>query len=103
VPLDFLLDYFPAPSVLKIDVETHETRVLQGARRLLETFRPVIWCEVSPENSRTVFDILDSFGYELYAAAATKRTPLKRASWDTLALPKAQTRGKTPVLVSKPA
>lgn len=103
VPLDFLLDYFPAPSVLKIDVETHEARVLQGASRLLETVRPAIWCEVSPENSLAVFEILDSFGYTLYAAAATERTPLKRASWDTLALPKPQAQSKTPVLVSKPA
>jgi FkbM family methyltransferase len=103
VPLDFLLDYFPAPGVLKIDVETHETRVLHGARRLLETVRPVIWCEVSPENSKAVFDILDPLGYELYAAAATERAPLDRASWDTLAVPKPQAGGKSPVLVSKPA
>jgi hypothetical protein len=103
VPLDFLLDYFPAPGVLKIDVETHEMRVLQGASRLLETVRPVIWCEVSPENSQAVFEILDPFGYELFAAAAAERTPLRRAAWDTLALPKPQAQGKTPVLVSKPA
>lgn len=103
MPLDFLLDYFPAPGVLKIDVETFETRVLQGASRLLETVRPIIWCEVSPENSQAVFEILEPFGYELFAAAATERTPLKRASWDTLALPKPRAQGKTPVLVSKPA
>ncbi len=88
VPLDFLLDYFPAPTVLKIDTETHETHVLQGALRLLEMVRPVIWCEVSPENSKAVFDILNPLGYELYAAAAPARVPLDRASWDTLALPK---------------
>jgi len=103
VPLDFLLDYFPAPNVLKIDVETHETRVLQGARRLLETVRPVIWCEVSPENSKAVFDILEPLGYDLYAAAATERVPLSRASWDTLAVPKPQARGESSMLVSKPA
>jgi FkbM family methyltransferase len=103
VPLDFLLDYFPAPTVLKIDVETHETRVLQGARRLLETVRPVIWCEVSPENSKPVFDILEPLGYDLYAAAATERVPLNRASWDTLAVPKPEARAESPVLVSKPA
>jgi hypothetical protein len=39
---EFLLDHFPAPGVLKIDVETHETRVFTGARHLLETVRPVI-------------------------------------------------------------
>jgi FkbM family methyltransferase len=96
VPLDFLLDYFPAPKVLKIDAETHETRVLQGARRLLETVRPVIWCEVSPENSQAVFDILDPLDYVLYAAAATERVPLDRASWDTLAVPKPIAAKPTP-------
>jgi len=88
VTLDFLLDYFPAPGILKIDAETHELHVLQGSRRLLETARPVIWCEVSPENSQAVFDLLHPLGYELYAAAAEERVPLTRASWDTLAIPK---------------
>jgi FkbM family methyltransferase len=89
--LDFLLDYFPAPSVLKIDVETHEARVLRGSRKLLETIRPTIWCEVSPENATAAFDLLHPLDYELYAAAAKVRVPLKRASWDTLAIPAART------------
>jgi FkbM family methyltransferase len=96
VPLDFLLGYFPAPTVLKIDTETHETRVLQGILHLLETVRPVIWCEVSPENSQAVFDILDPLSYVLYAAAATERVPLDRASWDTLAVPKPLAATPTP-------
>jgi hypothetical protein len=83
VSLDFLLDYFPVPSTLKIDAETHETRVLQGATKLLETVRPTIWCEVSPENAAAVFDLLHPLDYELYAAATEVRVPLKRASWDT--------------------
>jgi hypothetical protein len=88
VSLDFLLDYFPPPRVLKIDAETHETCVLQGATKLLETVRPTIWCEVSPENAVAVFDLLHPFDHELYAAAAEIRVPLKRASWETLAVPK---------------
>lgn len=90
VSLDFLLDYYAAPSVVKIDVETHENRVLSGASRLLKTARPTIWCEVSPENSIAVCDFLHEYGYELYAAATPQpREPLaRRASWDTLAVPK---------------
>ena len=39
--LDFLLEHYPPPSVLKIDVETHEANVLRGATRLLrEVHRP---------------------------------------------------------------
>jgi hypothetical protein len=89
--LDFLLDYFPAPSVLKIDVETAEVNVLRGASRLLRTARPVIWCEVAADNSETVSKLLDQGAYELFSAAVgpAKRKPLIRAPWDTLAVPKA--------------
>jgi FkbM family methyltransferase len=89
VSLDFLLEHFPAPTVLKIDVEGAEVGVLSGASKLLATSRPIIWCEVHPENSMTVAELFSASGYQIYAAAlpAEKRTPLKRASWDTLAVP----------------
>ena len=38
--LDFLLEHFPSPSVLKIDAETHEINILKGAKRLLKEARP---------------------------------------------------------------
>ncbi|HTU41914.1 MAG TPA: FkbM family methyltransferase, partial [Candidatus Aquilonibacter sp.] len=38
--LDFLLEHFPPPSVLKIDAETHEANILKGAERLLKEARP---------------------------------------------------------------
>lgn len=89
VSLDFLLEHFPAPSVLKIDVEGAEPAVLRGAAKLLRTSRPTIWCEVDPENSITVADTLLENGYQIYPAALdpAQRTPLQRASWDTLAVP----------------
>jgi FkbM family methyltransferase len=89
VSLDLLLEHFPPPSVLKIDTEAAEFKVLQGAAKLLRTARPIIWCEVSPENSGTVADLLRDHGYEIYAAALrpAERTALRRASWDTLAIP----------------
>jgi FkbM family methyltransferase len=88
--LDSLLDRYQAPSVLKIDAETHEVKVLFGAKRIIESLRPKIWCEVSPENGFAVFDFLRRHDYELFAAATPQpRTPLTRfASWDTLAIPK---------------
>lgn len=89
VSLDFLLDYFPAPAVVKIDVEGAEVDVLRGAEKLLTTIRPTIWCEVSPDNSMAVAELLLARDYELFAAALPeeKRVSLKRASWDTLAVP----------------
>jgi FkbM family methyltransferase len=92
VSLDFLLDHFPAPSLLKIDVEAAELKVLGGGTKLLSEVRPVIWSEVAPENSKTVAQLLRDKGYQIYAAALPpeKRTPLERASWDTLAVPSAR-------------
>ncbi len=89
VSLDFLLKHFPPPSVLKIDAEAAEVKVLQGSVTLLRTARPVIWCEVSPENSEAVAKLLHEHDYEIYAAALrpAERTALHRASWNTLAIP----------------
>jgi FkbM family methyltransferase len=85
--LDSLLDYFPAPNVLKIDVETHEARVLEGAARLLELVRPVIWCEVSHENSAKVTRLLHDAGYVLHGAQERPHPSIERAWFHTLALP----------------
>lgn len=37
------------PDALTIDVEGAELLVLQGARRTLETYRPLVWCSVHPD------------------------------------------------------
>ena len=89
VTLDFLLDYFPAPSVLKIDVETHEASVLRGALRLLNELRPMIWCEVSHRNSPEVTGLLHAAGYELRGAETRPHPRIDRAWFSTLAVPKA--------------
>jgi FkbM family methyltransferase len=85
--LDYLLEFFPPPSVLKIDVETHEGNVLRGATRLLKEVRPTIWCEVSHENSEEVTRLLHGAGYELYGAATRPHVRTDRAWFDTLAVP----------------
>lgn len=87
--LDFLLDYFPAPSVLKIDVETHEASVLRGAACLLRKTRPTIWCEVSHQNSSEITQLLHAAGYELLGAETRPHPPIDRAWFHTLAVPKA--------------
>lgn len=89
ITLDALLDHFPAPSVVKIDVETAEVGVIRGASRLLSTARPTIWCEVAADNSDIIAEILHDHEYELNSAETppSQRTPVMRAPWDTLALP----------------
>jgi len=89
VTLDFLLDYFPAPSVVKIDVETHEASVLRGAARLLTEVRPTIWSEVAHQNSAEITGLLHAAGYELRGAETQPHPPTDRAWFSTLAVPKA--------------
>jgi len=85
--LDYLLDYFPHPSVLKIDVETHEVSVLKGAARMLNEIQPTIWCEVSPQNSREVANVLHGARYNLYGAQVQPHQRIEQAWFHTLAIP----------------
>lgn len=66
--LDFLITHegFPAPDVIKIDVEGYEEQVLRGGMRTIEKYRPVILCD---RNDDTTFpmvrDLLVGIGYEV--------------------------------------
>jgi FkbM family methyltransferase len=87
VTLDWLLDRFAVPDLLKIDIEGSECAALRGAPHLLQ-HQPVIFCEVS-QNHDDVARILSGAGYTLYAARERDRQPINRPSRDTLALPTA--------------
>lgn len=89
VTLDWLLERFPAPNVLKIDVEGAEHKVLQGAQKLLATHPPNLLCEVHAENRQTVADLLGAHGYTMFDldALRNERTSLQLPAFNTLALP----------------
>lgn len=89
VTLDWLLESCPAPTVLKIDVEGAELEVLKGSRRLLETARPTILCEVCPDSASAVAELLFSCNYRLFDGEkpAAERHALETAPWSTVALP----------------
>ena len=89
VTLDSLLDAFPPPRLLKIDVEGAEALCLRGAERLLAEVRPLIVCEVAAENEAEVGERLCRHGYTLLDAAlpADRRTPRATPAWNTLAVP----------------
>ena len=84
ITLDSLLEHYPAPDVLKIDVEGGECEVLRGATAVLE-HSPVIWCEVTRKHEETS-QLLNQSGYEIYSARAVDRKPLRKACYDTLAI-----------------
>jgi len=88
-PIDLLLDFGPPPAVVKIDVEGAELEVLQGASRLLATYRPLLICEVIPRTGPAVTELLSRLGYRIYDGETPpqQRRPLEHAPWSTLAIP----------------
>jgi FkbM family methyltransferase len=89
VTLDWLLGWFPAPAVLKIDIEGAEVLARRGAERVLGEVRPRLLLEVHDENADEVGAMLRGYGYRLFDAEARPegRTPLSRPAYNTLALP----------------
>ena len=90
VTLDWLLPFFPAPAVLKIDVEGAELEVLAGSHRLFDVARPVVILEVASAAAADVTTFFHNRGYEIYDGeeAELPRSPVQRAPWMTVAVPR---------------
>ncbi|HUN36326.1 MAG TPA: FkbM family methyltransferase [Trebonia sp.] len=87
VTLDWLAARFPAPDVLKIDVEGAELAVLSGGAEVLAR-SPRVICEVCAPNADAVTGILASHGYTLYDGETRggDRVPVPAAPFNTLAV-----------------
>lgn len=89
--LDRLLDDFPAPGFLKVDVEGAEILLLAGAARVLKEHRPIVLIEVNtntwPLVSRTLLD----HGYTLIDSDAPieEQKPAHFETCNLLAIPPA--------------
>lgn len=69
------LDSFQlAPDLIKIDVESYELKVLQGATRTIAHHKPIIIVEVFSENQDEVFSLLCNLGYIVYELSNEKLT-----------------------------
>lgn len=90
VSVDWLSEYFPAPQVMKIDVEGHEAHVLRGALKTLQKHHPFILIEVWEYNAEEVTELLHGLEYDLYDVTQGFgcREPIPRATFSTLALPR---------------
>jgi FkbM family methyltransferase len=90
VTLDHLLNRYPIPDFLKIDVEGAEYQVLQGANRLLSLVRPKIYVEVGSELSDSVTAQLREHDYALLDPLSPqgRRTSMVKCAFNTLAVPK---------------
>jgi FkbM family methyltransferase len=89
VTLDGLLAGRRPPSLIKIDAEGSESRILEGAARLLDEVRPTLLIEVSAPCADVVAVQLLGRGYRLFDAELEPgaRSQLERPAANTLALP----------------
>ena len=63
------LDFFTHTAIhaIKIDVENYEQFVFQGGKELIARDKPMIYCELWPnENRQACFDLLTSLGYRIF-------------------------------------
>jgi hypothetical protein len=84
--LDFLLDYFSVPAVLKIELETHELSVLKGSDSAIREIRPTIWCKVSQANSAEITEMLRAADAD-FVEQTSNPIPPQIGRFDTLAVP----------------
>lgn len=87
VTLDFLLQHWPAPNVVKIDVEGADLLVLRGAIRLLRDVRPAIYTEMTEDTYPLSSEIFQAAGYDLRRLDAGRLTPLTSFGPYVVALP----------------
>jgi FkbM family methyltransferase len=85
--LDWLLEQFGPPHLVKIDVELAEVAVLRGGATLLARHRPVLTVEVDGVNQAAATALLVSHGYVTYDAANPLRVRQDLAPYNTIALP----------------
>lgn len=92
VTLDWMAQHFPPPSVLKIDVDGGEMRVLRGGISLIGGCRPIILTEVYERNADSVTKFLHELGYTLFDFdhGTKSKHEIERALYNTLALPNAR-------------
>lgn len=62
--LDQLLNHFPRPNFVKIDIEGAELLALQGATKLVSEVRPAVYIEVGEDSELPIRDLFRDNAYE---------------------------------------
>lgn len=87
ISLDSLLDKFPAPSLIKIDVEGAELDVLKGASKIIAEYQPKIICEVRDNLAGEITNMLRDAGYVFYDLENMTAGRIDSVVYNTLAVP----------------
>ena len=77
--IDAQLEAFPAPALVKMDIEGAEAPALRGATALLTQVKPTLICELHGTNA-PVMDVLDSCGYRVTTVGTPEIAP-RDANW----------------------
>lgn len=91
VTLDWLLDHYRAPDLVKIDVEGAEHLALRGGLKLLESHRPLVICEVNHRQRDHFTALMHEHGFVLFDADDQQLTKVTTAVVNTLAVPTEKT------------
>ncbi|MFH1113232.1 MAG: FkbM family methyltransferase, partial [Pseudomonadota bacterium] len=83
--LDRLLEYFPEPHLVKIDVEGAELMALQGATRLVSEVRPVFYIEVGDNVATKVMKLFREREYGAYDGVTGH--PVDHPTYNTFFVP----------------
>lgn len=81
VTLDSLLESFPVPDLVKIDIEGMEYLALKGASELLK-HRPIIFAEVAEPNRKPVESLLSGYRFLM-----TNMQPCPHVPFNLIAMP----------------
>jgi FkbM family methyltransferase len=91
VTADFLLQHWPKPNFVKVDIEGAEILFLRGASQLLEVVRPQLYIEVAKSNSDSATEILKSFNYGIFTVMPDgTEQPTDRCTFNSIARPLGQ-------------
>lgn len=83
--LDRLLESFPRPNFVKIDIEGAELMALKSAEKLIKSIRPKFYIEVGENVASQVYEIFDAANYS--ALDPKTQLPIDRCVDNTLFIP----------------
>lgn len=72
------------PSLMKVDVEGHELKVLEGAEAIIAQTKPIMIIESFPPKQKNVLNLLNQYGYKVYDAdlsSAINKNTLNLFAW----------------------
>jgi FkbM family methyltransferase len=95
--IDTLANNLVPPTVIKIDVEGAEMRVLEGGEATIARYRPTMLVEGPSELKDPMRAFFEKHGYVILDGATETQyqVPLRETVWDTLAVPRERFTART--------